>query len=50
MTIQEQAKEVKLAAPKLAGTTGEVRNQALSAVADAIMQKKEAINLSKFFL
>lgn len=29
MTIEEQAGLVKLASPKLAGTTGELRDQAL---------------------
>ena len=33
MTIEEQAGLVKLASPKLAGTTGELRDQALLAVA-----------------
>lgn len=43
MTIYEHAKLVKQAAPKLAGTTGEQRNRALLAVADALLEKKEAI-------
>lgn len=43
MTIEEQAGLVKLASPKLAGTTGELRDQALLAVAKALMDNKEAI-------
>lgn len=43
MTIEEQAGLVKLASPKLAGTTGELRDQALLAVAKALMDNKDAI-------
>ena len=43
MTIHEEAKLVKQASPKLAGTTGEVRNRALLAIADALQEKKEQI-------
>lgn len=43
MTINEQAGLVKLASPKLAGTSGELRNQALLSVADALTAKKEEI-------
>ncbi len=43
MTIQEEAKFVKLASPKLAGTSGELRNQALLAIAVALQNKKEQI-------
>ena len=43
MTIEEQAGLVKLASPKLAGTTGELRDQALLAVAKALMDNKGAI-------
>ena len=38
MTIEEQAGLVKLASPKLAGTTGELRDQALLAVATTRMR------------
>ena len=43
MTIQEEAKQVKLASPKLAATGEEVRNQALLAVAQALLDRKEEI-------
>lgn len=43
MTIHEEAKLVKQASPKLAGTTGEVRNRALLAIAEALQEKKNEI-------
>ncbi|MCD8230910.1 MAG: glutamate-5-semialdehyde dehydrogenase [Clostridiales bacterium] len=43
MTIQEEMKLVKLASPKLAASTGEMRNRALQAVSEALMAEKEAI-------
>lgn len=43
MTIEQQAGLVKLASPKLAGTTGELRDQALLAVAKALTDNKDAI-------
>ena len=43
MTIAQQAELVKLAGPKLAGTTGELRDQALLAVAKALTDNKDAI-------
>ena len=43
MTIEQQAELVKLAGPKLAGTTGELRDQALLAVAKALTDNKDAI-------
>ena len=41
MTIEQQAGLVKLASPKLAGTTGELRDQALLAVAKALTDNKD---------
>ena len=43
MTIQEMAKTMKLASPFMAATDVSVRNRALQAVADKILEKKDAI-------
>ena len=43
MTIQEMAKTMKLASPFMAATDVSVRNKALQAVADKILEKKDAI-------
>ncbi|MCC8081929.1 MAG: glutamate-5-semialdehyde dehydrogenase [Lachnospiraceae bacterium] len=43
MSIQDEMRQVKLASPKLAATTGEVRNRALQAVSDALQAEREAI-------
>ena len=39
MLFQEQVRKVKQAAPKLAATTGEQRNAALTAVREALLQR-----------
>ena len=39
MKIKEQAKLVKTAAPKMAGTSEEQRNNALKAIAEALKKK-----------
>ncbi len=43
MTLQEEMRAVKLASPKLAATTAEIRNKALAAVADALTKKQDEI-------
>ncbi|MBQ3933387.1 MAG: glutamate-5-semialdehyde dehydrogenase [Lachnospiraceae bacterium] len=43
MTIQEMAKTMKLASPFMSATDVSVRNRALQAVADKILEKKDAI-------
>ncbi|MBO5488937.1 MAG: hypothetical protein J5972_03420 [Eubacterium sp.] len=43
MDIKAEVKKVKLAAPVLAGSTVELRNQALNAVAKALEQQKDKI-------
>lgn len=43
MSIQQEARLVKLAAPRLAGKGEECRNQALAAVADALLEKQAEI-------
>lgn len=43
MDFQEQIKQVKLAAPKMANIIEENRNQALQKVSEALLAKKEAI-------
>ena len=43
MTLQEEIKQVKLAAPQLAATSEEVRNQALAAVSEALLANREEI-------
>lgn len=43
MNIQEEARKMKLAAPKLAATTIEQRNKALLAIAGALEENKEEI-------
>ncbi|MCD7907603.1 MAG: glutamate-5-semialdehyde dehydrogenase [Clostridium sp.] len=43
MSIQDEMRQVKLASPKLAASTGEARNRALQAVSDALQAESEAI-------
>jgi len=43
MNIQEEMRQVKLASPKLAASTGDARNRALQAVSDALQAQSEAI-------
>lgn len=43
MSLQEEVKLVKLAAPKLAASAKEKRDEALAAVAKALLEKKEEI-------
>ncbi len=43
MNIQEQIRQVKLAAPKMAANSGENRNKALLAVSEALLAKQEEI-------
>ncbi len=43
MNIREEARKMKLDAPKLAATTAEQRNQALAAIADALNEKQDEI-------
>ncbi len=43
MSIQDEMRQVKLASPKLAASTGDARNRALQAVSDALQAESEAI-------
>ena len=43
MNIREEAHKMKLAAPRLAATSGEMRNTALAHIAEALRENKEAI-------
>lgn len=43
MKLQEEIKQVKLAAPKLAAASEELRNQALAAVSEALLAKQDEI-------
>ena len=43
MSISEQAKKMKLAAPTLAASTNDMRNKALSVIEEALKDNKEAI-------
>ena len=43
MLFQEQVRKVKQAAPKLAATTNEQRNAALTAVREALLQHQAEI-------
>lgn len=43
MEVKEQAKLVKAASPKLAGSTNDLRNKALKAAADALIKNKDKI-------
>ena len=43
MLFQEQVRKVKQAAPKLAATTNEQRNAALTAVSEALLQHQAEI-------
>ncbi len=43
MKIKEQAKSVKMAAPKMAGSSGEQRNNALKAIAEALKKNQDKI-------
>ncbi|MGN0353795.1 MAG: glutamate-5-semialdehyde dehydrogenase [Muricoprocola sp.] len=43
MDVLSQVREVKLASPKLAGSDSALRNQALQAVVEALLEKKEEI-------
>lgn len=43
MDIREQVRQVKLASPKMAAVSGEARNRALEAAANALMEKEEEI-------
>lgn len=43
MNIQEEARKMKLASPRMAATAGEVRNAALLGIAKALEENKEAV-------
>ena len=43
MNIREEAHKMKLAAPRLAATSGEMRNTALAHIAEALRENREAI-------
>ncbi len=43
MDFKEQIKQVKLAAPKMANTTEQNRNQALQSVSTALLHNQDAI-------